>query len=634
MRKSLRPSIILFTASALVLPAFLATPALAAPALPTLVVNEIDASGDPQDWIELKNTGTDAVDASGLILRDEKDSSTFTIPSDTTIAAGAYATFDVGVDFGLGRGADSARLFTTDGTTLIDGFAWTSDAAPATWGRCADGTGEFAVTNSRTKGTANDCDVTTPTPPVGIAWPGGAGVSTSNIQNYFGTNLSGLSYESGTGGAADTLWAVKNGPGTLYRLQQSGTDWVAATDNGWGSGKTLHYVDGTGDVDAEGVVHTDAGIFVSSERDNSNNGVSRPAVLRYDASSTDVSLSASIEWNLVSDLPVVDANLGLEAITLVPDSYLVSKGFVDEVTGLAYNPASYANHGTGLFFVGLEGTGSIYAYALDQTDGTKFTRVATIVSGFPSIMELQFDPEKQAIWAVCDNTCDGQFALLDPAKSGSDAGHFVVTSVYNRPANMGNLNNEGFVTAPQTLCIDGVKPVYFADDDQDAGYSLRTGTISCVAAASTDPTPVDESQLRDDTRGPVTVPAGAFADSTISVSAGEANAGAVVDVWLHSTPVHLLRATVSPEGTLQVSIPASAPVGAHRIAVVAANGSLIGWANITVVAALVDGGEIADTGAAPSGVLAFALLLLLAGAATVTLRRRGQHTRAQLPRHS
>ncbi|MEA9980201.1 hypothetical protein QN392_24325, partial [Pseudomonas sp. RTS4] len=77
-------------------------------------------------------------------------------------------------------------------------------------------------------------------------------VSTASVKNFFGTNLSGLSYELGAAGAPDTLWAVRNGPSTLYRLQQSGTDWVTATDNGWGAGKSLHYVDGTGDPDAEG----------------------------------------------------------------------------------------------------------------------------------------------------------------------------------------------------------------------------------------------------------------------------------------------------------------------------------------------------------------------------------------------
>ena len=48
--------------------------------------------------------------------------------------------------------------------------------------------------------------------------------------------------------------------------------------------------------------------------------------------------------------------------------------YYDELTGLPYVPSQYANHGGGLFFVGVEGTGQIYGYALDHTVNT-FTRV-------------------------------------------------------------------------------------------------------------------------------------------------------------------------------------------------------------------------------------------------------------------
>ncbi|MCU1475808.1 MAG: hypothetical protein JWQ64_501 [Subtercola sp.] len=511
MTRFWRPTTVVLTSLALTVPLLAsvapiaAAAASAAPVLPTLVVNEVDASGQPQDWIELKNTGAAAVDASGLVLKDNKVKDHFEIPAGTTILAGGYATFDVADAFGLGASGDSANLYLADGTTLIDSFTWTSDAAPGTWGRCDDGTGAFVINATSTKGATNDCGPVTPPPtdpvtvPDALAWPGSADVSTASVQNYFGQNMSGLSYELGANGTPDTLWAVQNGAGgtstlntpssTMFRLQKSGDNWVPATDNGWSSGKALHYVDGSGAVDAEGVVHTDSGTFVSSERDNDNNGVSRPAVLRYDTTGSGTSLSASIEWNLVDALPTVGANLGLEGITFVPDSYLTSNGFVDEKTNAAYNPASYTGHGDGLYFVGLEGTGSIYAFALNQTDGTKFDLVATIKTGFPAVMEVQYDPEKAAIWAVCDNTCGGQYALLDVSKTGSDAGHFAVTTVYNRPAGMGNFNNEGFVTAPQALCVNGVKPVIWADDGDDDGFSLREGTINCVAAAvTTDPT--------------------------------------------------------------------------------------------------------------------------------------------------
>ncbi len=79
----------------------------------------------------------------------------------------------------------------------------------------------------------------------------------------------------------------------------------------------------------------------------------------------------------------------------MPDSYLTSKGFVDEKTGAAYKPADYPNHGDGLFFVGVEGNGSVYAYALDQ-NGTDFTKVATIASGFPASWSSPTTPRSRS----------------------------------------------------------------------------------------------------------------------------------------------------------------------------------------------------------------------------------------------
>jgi len=43
--------------------------------------------------------------------------------------------------------------------------------------------------------------------------------------------------------------------------------------------------------------------------------------------------------------------------------------------GHAYNPGDYPDHGTGLFFVGVEATGQIHAYALDHVTGA-FTRIS------------------------------------------------------------------------------------------------------------------------------------------------------------------------------------------------------------------------------------------------------------------
>jgi hypothetical protein len=87
----------------------------------------------------------------------------------------------------------------------------------------------------------------------------------------------------------------------------------------------------------------------------SSNGISRNSILRFDPAATSTTLTATNEWNFTTR-PVTGANLGIEAITWIPDTFRVSKGFFDESKGNTYSPAEYPNHGTGLFFVGLKRT--------------------------------------------------------------------------------------------------------------------------------------------------------------------------------------------------------------------------------------------------------------------------------------
>ncbi|WP_412538145.1 lamin tail domain-containing protein [Longispora sp. K20-0274] len=436
------------------------TPAVAGTQATTVRINEVESSGgSPGDWVELVNTGGTAVDVSGWVLKDNDNTHTFTIAAGTTIAAGGFRAFDVESAFGLGS-SDSARLYLPGGGTLVDSYTWTAHAA-VTYGRCPDGTGAFGATSPATKGAANSC-AATPTP-----WPGGAAVTVADGSNVFGTNLSGLSFES-----AGVLWAVRNGPSTIYRLTPNGATWRPDPAGGWSSGKGLRYANGGGDPDAEGVVSTPDGTFVVTERDNDNSGTSLAKVLKYDTASSAGTLNATAEWNLTADLPSMAANSGPEGISFVPDAYLTAHGFLDEHTGAAYQPGSYAGHGSGLFFVGVEANGTIYAYAL-QAAGA-YTRVATITSGFPAVMDLEFDPATGKLWAECDDTCQGRHATLEINAQG----RFARTALYDRPTGMSNYNNEGFAISP-AACVNSRRPVIWADDGNDGGHALRSGTLAC-----------------------------------------------------------------------------------------------------------------------------------------------------------
>ncbi len=79
-----------------------------------------------------------------------------------------------------------------------------------------------------------------------LPWPGTDDVHTVDGLNVFKGNLSGLIYEDLLPSSPAVLWAVRNGPSTLYRLIFSGGIWMPDPDlaSAWGTGKGLRYTDG------------------------------------------------------------------------------------------------------------------------------------------------------------------------------------------------------------------------------------------------------------------------------------------------------------------------------------------------------------------------------------------------------
>ncbi|GIH41172.1 hypothetical protein Mco01_41720 [Microbispora corallina] len=139
-------------------------------------------------------------------------------------------------------------------------------------------------------------------------------------------------------------------------------------------------------------------------------------------------------------------------------------------------------------------------------------------------MDLQFEPETNHLWAVCDDTCTGRTATLDINAGGK----FAVTHLYERPGSMPNFNNEGFAIAPQAECVDGHKPVFWSDDNNDGGHALRSGTINCTVVDLDG----DNDGVNDDvdvTFPPGTSQAGDPANETFSDAlAGGATSGRIL----------------------------------------------------------------------------------------------------------
>jgi hypothetical protein len=44
-----------------------------------------------------------------------------------------------------------------------------------------------------------------------------------------------------------------------------------------------------------------------------------------------------------------------------------------------------------------------------------------------------------------------------------------------------DVNNEGFTMAPHAECVSGRKPVFWVDDNETGGVSLRRGLVTCSA---------------------------------------------------------------------------------------------------------------------------------------------------------
>ena len=624
-------------------------------------INEVESQdGVPGDWVELVNTGTTTVDLGGFVFRDGDDTHAYAIPAGTTIAAGGFAVLDE-ADFGFGLGkADSARL-SSPGGTLVDTYSWTAHAA-TTYGRNPDGTGDFAETAEATKGATNRfAGVVT-----AEAWPGGPDETVLDDTDTFAGDLSGLDWQSSsTAEDGGVLWGVQNGDGLLYRMVSDGAGGWAPSN---AAGTDLRYADGSGTPDAEGVTVTtdDPGAdYVSTERDTDVSSTSRPSVLRFATTDgSQATLRATDEWNLAADFPGLGANAGLEGVTWIPDTWLTAHGFRDEHTGAAYAPSTYADHGAGLFLVGVEGTASTYAYAL-MGDGSA-QRVATIASPFSVVAEVQFDPTLDALWVVCDDACAGRTALYTITD-----GVFTLDTVYEAPADASRtLANEGF--AISDVCTAGARATFHADDNDTDGFSLRTGTYPCTVETPTPtptptpgdggspvPTPGDGGATPTPTPAPapgggstpkpgataptpptspaapsesaltnanrtLTGPASARAGDTITIGVGREHAGERVHVWMTSTPVLLGTETVAADGTVRVTVPADASAGAHRIVVTALDGTVLGWTTITIDPATGTAvvGGLAYTGTDIAGGVAAALLLLGAGAGVLAVRRR------------
>jgi len=123
-----------------------------------IVINEIYASGE--DWVEVYNNLETSVNIGGYFIYDN-EASKYTVPAGTTVPAKGFLVF---VCNDLATGLNTNFKLTSAGETvyfenaagkLIDRVEFPAISAGQSYGRYPDGSSNFAISGTPTRGATN-----------------------------------------------------------------------------------------------------------------------------------------------------------------------------------------------------------------------------------------------------------------------------------------------------------------------------------------------------------------------------------------------------------------------------------------------------------------------------------------------
>ena len=124
----------------------------------SVVINEFLANTDEptEDFIELFNRSTQAVDLSGAFLSDEGGINRFQIPNGTILAGTSHISFSQStLGFSLKSTGERLYLINAAQDRVIDAVDFGAQATGISSGRTPDGSPEFSILSSPTAGAAN-----------------------------------------------------------------------------------------------------------------------------------------------------------------------------------------------------------------------------------------------------------------------------------------------------------------------------------------------------------------------------------------------------------------------------------------------------------------------------------------------
>jgi hypothetical protein len=124
----------------------------------TIVINELLTHTDlpQQDFVELYNYGSQAVDLSGCTLSDRADTNKFVIPNPTVIPAGGFVAFtETQLGFAFSTLGEEVYLKNPTGTRVIDALRFEALENGVSMGRSPDGAPNFQELATPTLGVPN-----------------------------------------------------------------------------------------------------------------------------------------------------------------------------------------------------------------------------------------------------------------------------------------------------------------------------------------------------------------------------------------------------------------------------------------------------------------------------------------------
>ncbi len=126
-----------------------------------ICINEFHTTseaGGIDDWVELFNRGTSAVDISGMYISDNRNENLkYSIAPGTTLNPGSFIVFDeVELGFSFSSSGEVIMLSAADGISGLDFYDYSEQVADVSEGRLQDGGSRWGAMTTPTPGTANE----------------------------------------------------------------------------------------------------------------------------------------------------------------------------------------------------------------------------------------------------------------------------------------------------------------------------------------------------------------------------------------------------------------------------------------------------------------------------------------------